>query len=249
MIADALRDVVRPGDLLCATGDNEWSLLMPACAVLRRSGWQPNRLVEVLRIAARRRTAAIGGENRRGRAVGPEHGHRSRDPEHAARIALVVARQTGRGFEDYREDIAATVQVHVDQRSAISSVPCSFSSSNVLQPQLDTGAAVASRPNCCCAGIDSGDAVAPPEVILLSTARRAAPYPRWLIMHSRADDQRAHCPGHGVAPVPESDRGRHARRGTADLISQDLRTWRESPRNSRSRLPRRRCSTRCGCAR
>lgn len=96
-----------------------------------------NRLVEVCESLLDGELRQLRGRIAAGGAVGPAHGADPETLEHAARVALVVARQTGRGFEDYREDIASTVQVYVDQERDFIRALQLQQFELVLQPQID----------------------------------------------------------------------------------------------------------------
>ena len=204
------------------------------------------------RSANRCSTANCGncGRIAAGGAVSSEHGTDPR-PWNMPRAWPWWSRARPGGIRDYREDIAQPSRF-MDQ-SAISSVPCSFSSSElVLQPQARYSERLLRVGRTVVASWyrDSGDAVAPPEVILLADRLGVLPSSALADHAFRADDQRSSPPGHGVAPVPESDRADMRDEELPDLISQGLRTWRVNPRNLRSRLPRLHCSpTRCGCVR
>ena len=231
MIADALRDVVRPGDLLCATGDNEWSLLMPALRSPAQVRLAANRLVEVCESLLDGELRQLRGRIAAGGAVGPEHGTDPETLEHAARIALVVARQTGRGFEDYRDDIAATVQVYVDQERDFIRALQLQQFELVLQPQLDTRSGRCESAELLLRWYrDSGDSVAPPEVILLADRLGVLPQlSRWLIMHSVRMISELTAQGMALRLSLNLTAADMRDEELPDLISQGLRTWRVNP--------------------
>lgn len=231
LIADALRDVVRPGDLLCATADSEWSLLMPGLRSPAQVRLAANRLVEVCESLLDGELRQLRGRIAAGGAVGPAHGADPETLEHAARVALVVARQTGRGFEDYREDIASTVQVYVDQERDFIRALQLQQFELVLQPQIDlrTG-------RCESAELllrwhrESGESVAPPEVILLADRLGVLPQlSRWLVMHSVRMISELTAQGIPLRLSLNLTAADMRDQELPDLIAQGLQTWRVSP--------------------
>ena len=231
LIADALRDAVRPGDLLCATADNEWSLLMPGLRSPAQVRLAANRLVEVCESLLDGELRQLRGKISAGGAVGPEHGADAETLEHAARVALVVARQTGCGFEDYRVDIASTVQVYVDRERDFIRALQLQQFELVLQPQIDLRSGRCESAELLLRWYrESGESVAPLEVILLADRLGVLPQlSRWLVMHAVRTISELTAQGMPIRLSLNLTAADMRDDELPDLIGQGLRTWRVNP--------------------
>ncbi len=185
-VARHLGDAVRAGDVLCATGDHEWTLLLPAMRSPAQVRLAANKLIASCEALLDGEFRELCGRLTGGGAVGPDHGSDPTTLEFAARTALMVARQNELRFEDYREEFSDAVEEVVEfERELLAAIYMQELELH-LQPQvrIDDGY---------CEGAElllrwqrtDGEWVPPPDII--EGAQRLGILPklsRWLIMHA-----------------------------------------------------------------
>ncbi|MCB1907049.1 MAG: EAL domain-containing protein [Rhodocyclaceae bacterium] len=184
-LSQRLAEELRAGDVLCASGDQEWSLLLPALRSPAQLRLAANKLIMACDMLLEDEVGERCGRLRAGGAVGPAHGHDAASLEVAARTALLVARRRSLDFEEYCDEFAEVVDETVDFERELLSALHLQELQLYLQPQV----------RLCdgrCVAVElllrwqrhSGEWVAPPRII--DGAQRLGVLPRlsnWLIMH------------------------------------------------------------------
>lgn len=230
-VADKLREVVRPGDVLCVTGDHEWSLLLPALRSPAQVRLAANRLIAACEGLLGGEFRELCGRLRGGGAVGPDHGDDPASLEYAARTALLVAHQDDLHFEDYRADFTGAVRDSVVfERELLDAIHLQQLELH-LQPQvrLDDGRCEAAELLLRWRRQD-GSWVAPPAII--DGALRLGVLPRlsrWLVMHAArtaAALERAGMPLRVNLNITAMDLKDEE---LPDLVAQALSVWRVPP--------------------
>ena len=184
-VSQRLGEAVRAGDVLCASGDHEWSLLLPALRSPAQLRLAANKLINACEALLEGEFGERCGRLRAGGAAGPEHGRDALALEVAARTALLIARQRELDFEDYRGEFAGVVGDAIDFERELLNALHLQELQLYLQPQvrLSDGR---------CVSVElllrwqrhSGEWVAPPRII--EGAQQIGVLPRlsnWLIMH------------------------------------------------------------------
>ncbi|MCB1957273.1 MAG: GGDEF domain-containing protein [Rhodocyclaceae bacterium] len=185
-VTERLRAAVRAGDVLCATGEHEWSLLLPVLRSPAQVRLAANKLIAACEALLDGEFRELCGQLTGGGAVGPDHGRDTSALEYAARTALLVARKDEQRFEDYREAFSTVVDDTIEFEHELLGAIYRQELKLFLQPQVrfDDG-------RCDSAELllrwrrSSGAWVPPPRII--DAAHRMGVLPklsRWLIMHA-----------------------------------------------------------------
>lgn len=184
-VSDRMSAAVRAGDVLCVTGDHEWSLLLPVLRSPAQVRLAANKLIAACESLLDGEFRELCGRLTAGGAVGPEHGRDAASLEYAARTALLVARRDELRFEDFRSEFSQVVDGEVEFERELLGAVYRQEMQLHLQPQVrfDDG-------RCTSAELllrwqrESGEWVPPPKII--DCAHRMGVLPklsRWLIMH------------------------------------------------------------------
>ncbi len=185
-VTERLNVAVRPGDVLCSTGEHEWSLLLPVLRSPAQVRLAANKLIASCESLLDGEFRELCGQLTGGGAFGPDHGDDTASLEFAARTALLAARKADQRFEDYRDEMSTLVDETVEFERELLGAIYRQELRLFLQPQVrfDDG-------RCTSAELllrwqrRNGEWVPPPRVI--DAAHRMGVLPklsRWLIMHA-----------------------------------------------------------------
>ena len=185
LVTRHLGDALRGGDVLCVTGDHEWTLLLPGLRSAAQLRLAANKLIMACDVLLEGELGERSGRLQAGGAVGPEQGRDAVSLEVAARTALLIARERELDYEDYREELADVVDEAIDFERELLNALHLQELQFYLQPQvrLSDGRCVAVELLLRWQRHD-GEWVAPPRIV--DGAQRIGVLPRlsnWLIMH------------------------------------------------------------------
>lgn len=136
-LSDAMRSVLRPADILCALGENEWAVILTSLSNPAQVSLAGHKLVDACEVVRSNSFPELRGRFCAGGAWAPEH---SREPlalEQAARAALVVARASGRLFDVYCADVAASAENDAGFEREVAWAMESQQFQLYLQPQVE----------------------------------------------------------------------------------------------------------------
>lgn len=137
ILSDAMSGVLRPGDMLCATADQEWALIMPE---LRSSGQvqlAARRLIEICERSPEHSFPQLRGSIHAGTACAPDDGDHPTTLEHAARAALHRAMRANVPVVTFHADMIAAMEHELDLEREIARTMVRPPFQVWLQPQIN----------------------------------------------------------------------------------------------------------------
>lgn len=136
-LSDAMRAALRPNDILCALGDDEWAVILPELMHPAQVSLAGNKLIDACEILRGNHFPAQRGRFHVGGALAPEHAGDPLGLIHAARLALVAARTSGCGFGLYSADAAERGQGDGSFESEVARALEARQFQLYLQPQVE----------------------------------------------------------------------------------------------------------------
>lgn len=136
-LSEAMRAQLRPGDVLCTLGEDEWAVILPDLMHPAQVALAGSKLVDVCEVTRGNSFPSLRGRFCAGGAWAPEH---ARDPlglEQAARSALVAAKSEGRPFALFSDDVAARAMGDAGFESEVARALESRQFQLFLQPQVE----------------------------------------------------------------------------------------------------------------
>jgi diguanylate cyclase len=136
-LSEAMRAVLRPTDVLCALGDDEWGVILPDLHNPAQVSLAGHKLVDACEAMRGNVFSRLRGRFCAGGGWAPEH---ARDPlglEQAARSALVVAKASGRLFDVYCADVAAQARMDASFETEVALALEARQFELHLQPQVE----------------------------------------------------------------------------------------------------------------
>ncbi len=109
-LSEVMRGVLRPSDILCALGDDEWAVLLPDLRHAAQVSLAGHKLVDACEALRSNSFPALRARFCAGGAAAPEQAGGPLALEQAARSALVVAKASGRPFDIYGGEIVVKAE-------------------------------------------------------------------------------------------------------------------------------------------
>ncbi|MBK6654188.1 bifunctional diguanylate cyclase/phosphodiesterase [Zoogloea sp.] len=106
-LSDAMRAVLRPNDILCALGEDQWAVILPELLHSAQVSLAGSKLVDACEVLRSNNFPGQRGRFHAGGAWAREHANDPLGLIQAARSALIAAKTSGKAFDHYSADSAA----------------------------------------------------------------------------------------------------------------------------------------------
>jgi len=165
-LSEQMRAVLRPSDILCSLGDDEWGAILPDLYHPAQVSLAGHKLVDVCEVLRANSFPALRGSFHAGACWAPEHAGDPFRLEQAARAALVVAKAGGRPCDVYGGEVAVLAEGDANFEMEIAHALEAQQFQLYLQPQV-------ALPSRRVVGAEAllrwrradGQAVPPPEIL------------------------------------------------------------------------------------
>lgn len=137
ILSEAMSRVLRPGDVLCATADQEWALIMPELRSNGQVQLAARRLIEICERSPDHSFPQLRGAIHAGTACAPDDGDRPNTLEHAARAALHRAMRADVPVVSFHADMIAAMEHELELEREIARTMVHPPFQIWLQPQID----------------------------------------------------------------------------------------------------------------
>ena len=111
---EAMHATLRPNDVLCALGENEWGVILPDLQSPAQVSLAGHKIVDACEVLRNNSFPSLNGRFCAGGAWAPDHLADPLGLEQAARAALMVAKGSGRLFDVYCADLAERAQADAE---------------------------------------------------------------------------------------------------------------------------------------
>jgi len=136
-LSEAMHAALRPSDVLCALGDDEWAVILPDLHNPAQVSLAGHKLVNACEALRSNAFSRLRGRFCAGGGWAPEHAADPLGLEHAARSALVVAKASGRLFDVYCADVAAKARLDASFETEVAQALEARQFQLHLQPQVE----------------------------------------------------------------------------------------------------------------
>ncbi len=109
-LSEVMRAVLRPNDVLCSLGDDEWAAILPDLHHPAQVSLAGHKLVDACEVLRSNNFPSLRGRFCGGGSWAPEHAGDPFGLEQAARTALVVAKGGGRPFDAYGGEVVVRAE-------------------------------------------------------------------------------------------------------------------------------------------
>ena len=185
-LSEAMHAALRPSDVLCALGDDEWAVILPDLHNPAQVSLAGHKLVNACEALRSNAFSRLRGRFCAGGGWAPEHAADPLGLEHAARSALVVAKASGRLFDVYCADVAAKARLDASFETEVAQALEARQFQLHLQPQVElpsrrlVGAEALLRWH-----RPDGRSVSPPEILrVLERIGLMPELSRWVIQQA-----------------------------------------------------------------
>ncbi len=185
-LSEVMRGVLRPGDILCTLGDDEWAVILPDLHHPAQVALAGHKLVDACEVLRSNNFPALRGRFCAGGSWAPEQAGDPFGLEQAARMALVVAKSAGRPFDVYGGEAVVRAEGDANFEMEVARALETQQFQLHLQPQVELpsrrviGAEALLRW-----ARDDGRVVTPPEILRVVERLGLMPaLSRWVIQQA-----------------------------------------------------------------
>ncbi len=136
-LSEVMRAVLRPSDILCALGDDEWAVILPDLHQPAQETLAGHKLVDACEVLRGNNFPALRGRFCAGGGWAPEQAGDVFGLEKAARAALVVARASGRPFDVYGGEVVVRAEGDANFEMEVARALEAQQFQLYLQPQVE----------------------------------------------------------------------------------------------------------------